>query len=44
MTALNPKCIRLGELYGEIDEYTEEWRDGLASSIIREKNHETEKE
>jgi dynein heavy chain len=28
----------MGELYGEVDPFTNEWRDGLASSIIREFN------
>ncbi len=34
----------MGELYGEIDDYTQEWRDGLASSIIREKNNDNDKD
>jgi dynein heavy chain len=33
---LNPKCISMGELYGEVDPITQEWSDGLASSIVRE--------
>jgi dynein heavy chain len=33
---LNPKCISMGELYGEFNPLTQEWRDGLASSIMRE--------
>jgi dynein heavy chain len=28
----------MGELYGEVDPFTNEWQDGLASSIIRECN------
>lgn len=32
---LNPKAITMGELYGEINEVTQEWRDGLASTIMR---------
>ncbi|KAL4470156.1 hypothetical protein ABPG72_009081 [Tetrahymena utriculariae] len=35
---LNPKCITMGELYGEVDIFTQEWMDGLASSIIRNVN------
>jgi dynein heavy chain len=35
---LNPKSISMGEMYGEVDPYTQEWVDGLASSIIREVN------
>ncbi|KAG3118423.1 Dynein heavy chain 6, axonemal [Phytophthora idaei] len=33
---LNPKCISMGELYGEFNEATQEWHDGLASTIMRE--------
>ncbi|DAZ98018.1 TPA: hypothetical protein N0F65_004508 [Lagenidium giganteum] len=33
---LNPKCITMGELYGEFNEATQEWHDGLASTIMRE--------
>lgn len=32
---LNPKSISMGELYGEYNLLTNEWTDGLASSIIR---------
>ncbi|KAH8072853.1 dynein light chain binding protein [Aureococcus anophagefferens] len=32
---LNPKCITMGELYGEVNMVTQEWRDGLASTIMR---------
>ena len=28
----------MGELYGEVDVFTQEWKDGLASSIIRTQN------
>lgn len=33
---MNPKCITMGELYGEVNPFTYEWNDGLASSIMRE--------
>jgi dynein heavy chain len=33
---LNPKCINMGELYGEFNPLTQEWHDGLASSVMRE--------
>jgi dynein heavy chain, axonemal len=32
---LNPKCITMGELYGEFNKMTQEWHDGLASTIMR---------
>lgn len=35
MTIMNPKCITMGEFYGEFNSLTQEWVDGLASSIIR---------
>ena len=40
---LNPKCISMGELYGEFNELTQEWTDGLASTIMR-RNVATETE
>ncbi len=40
---LNPKAIALGELYGEINSSTQEWRDGLASKLIRKAADETGK-
>lgn len=32
---LNPKCVSMGELYGEYNTLTAEWKDGLASTLIR---------
>ncbi|KAF0719522.1 Aste57867_966 [Aphanomyces stellatus] len=34
-SVLNPKCISLGELYGSFHPLTHEWKDGLASSLMR---------
>jgi dynein heavy chain len=31
----NPKCIKMGELYGEYNKLTNEWSDGLGSTLIR---------
>lgn len=31
----NPKCISIAELYGDYDERTSDWKDGLASNIMR---------
>lgn len=35
MYTLNPKCVTMGELYGEYNLLTNEWKDGLASTLIR---------
>jgi dynein heavy chain len=35
---LNPKSVSMGELYGFVDEMTQEWVDGIASQIIRQCN------
>ena len=35
MFSVNPKCITLGELYGEVDENAMEWTDGLLAAAIR---------
>lgn len=32
---LNPKALSLGELYGEYDLSTNEWTDGILSSVMR---------
>ena len=32
---VNPKCVKLGELYGETDPNTFEWSDGLIASATR---------
>ncbi|KAL1511811.1 hypothetical protein AB1Y20_005097 [Prymnesium parvum] len=36
VTALFPKCLSLGELYGEFNATTQEWQDGVGSSAIRD--------
>ena len=33
---MNPKCISMGELYGYVNIFSQEWTDGLASKIMRE--------
>lgn len=34
--ALNPKSLSLGELYGEFDLSSNEWSDGVLSSLMRQ--------
>jgi hypothetical protein len=34
-SVLNPKSIKMGELYGEYNPLTGEWADGLGSTLIR---------
>ena len=34
-SVLNPKCVKLGELYGECNELTNEWTDGLVRALFR---------
>ena len=36
LKCLNPKSITMGELFGFYNEFTGDWKDGLASSIMRE--------
>ena len=33
---INPKSLSLGELYGEFDLSTNEWTDGVLSSVMRQ--------
>ena len=33
---LNPKSIRMGELYGEFNDITNEWTDGLVAQLVRQ--------
>lgn len=32
---MNPKCITLGQLYGQLNINTMEWSDGLLSAAVR---------
>lgn len=32
---MNPKAVTAGELYGEVNIYTMEWKDGLMGIMVR---------
>lgn len=32
---MNPKAVTAGELYGEVNAFTMEWRDGLMGIMVR---------
>lgn len=32
---MNPKAVSAGELYGEVNAFTLEWRDGLMGIMMR---------
>lgn len=32
---LNPKAVTVGELYGEVNPFTLEWKDGLMGVMMR---------
>ena len=34
--ALNPKSITAGELYGEFNQLTNEWKDGIVPKLVRD--------
>jgi dynein heavy chain len=41
---LNPKAISMGEMYGEVNQISQEWFDGLASMEMRKASQETGEE
>ena len=40
---VNPKCVKLGELYGETDPNTYDWSDGLIAMAVRKFSKELSK-
>jgi len=41
ITALNPKSVTYGQLYGNFDPITREWMEGIASHYVRAASKDT---
>ena len=33
---LNPKAVRMGELFGETNIFTNEWKEGIVSKLVKD--------
>lgn len=36
ISQLNPKAVTMGELYGEVNQFTNEWTEGVVSHLVKE--------
>ena len=39
---LNPKAVRMGELFGETNIFTNEWKEGIVSKLVKDAVNEME--
>jgi len=42
INALNPKSVTRGELYGEANPYTNEWQEGIISTLVKQSIEDAE--
>ena len=35
MDTLNPKSVTMGELFGEVNKFTNEWTEGIVSALVK---------
>lgn len=39
---LNPKAVMMGELFGEVNAFTNEWTEGIVSKLVKDAVNELE--